>query len=124
MFEVRVDRDVPGQYGPGNISRKKVNKQRLHLWMGWFQRRYHGRTKPILWQGRSVLSDIIALCGGERPAVWDQRFWLFSGNVVAAMVHHRILPCPQRYLGDIDCCCSSQGAPPGRQTAGGGRYEC
>ena len=86
-------------------------------------RRCHICSNPEPRQGHSFLPAVTALCGGGRPEVWAQHCQLPSSNGGAAIGHFKVLHRPQKHLNDRECCCRSQGATPGRQTAGGRRSE-
>ena len=60
---------------------------------------------------------------GGHPAVWTKHFRFSDGNGGAAMVHHRMFPCPRQHLDDRECHCSTQRAPPGIGAAGGGGLQ-
>ena len=78
---------------------------------------------PTPRRGRSVLSDVTALCGGGRPAFWSQRFRITDVDGGVAIVYHRMLPRPRRHLDFGEYRCSSQGVPLGCRTTGGGGPE-
>ena len=58
-----------------------------------------------------------------RATVWYQRRRLPAGDGGAAVVHHWMLPRPQRHLDGRECRHHAQGAAPGCRAGGGGRLE-
>ena len=112
-----------GQYGPGHISRDQADGRSLNPRVSRVQSYRYGRDEPTPRRGCSVLPAIPTICSGGHTEVRTKRCRLSADSGGAAMVHHRMLPGPQRHLEDRECRCSAQRAPLGIGYAGGGGLQ-
>ena len=97
-----------------------MHGRNLHPRVGWVQRRCYGRAELTQWQSIRVLLAVATFCSGGRTSVWPQRCRLLAGDGSAVVVHHWMLPLPQRHLDDRECHRRAQGVAPGRRTNVGG----
>ena len=100
-----------------------IGCQELKLILSHVQRRRYRRANLTLWRTGSIIPSGTILCGGGRPTVRAQSCQLPAGDGVAAVVHCGMLPRPRQHLDNREYRCRSQGAAPGRQTAGGERFQ-
>ena len=117
-------RYVPGQYGPGHLSRDKSDGWSLHPRISRIQCHCYRRAKRTPQRSCSVLLVVTVICGRGHPTVQAENCRLPDGYGGAEMLHPLMLTRPQQHLDDRECCFRAQRAPPGIGVSSGGGIQC
>ena len=94
-------------------------RRNLHPRVGWVQCRRYRCADPTPRRSGRILPAIITFCGVIRTPVWSKRRQFPVGDGSVAVVHHWMLPRPQRHLDNRECRCRAKGAAPGNCTDSG-----
>ena len=112
--------NVPGQHGPGHLPGEKMHRRNLHPWVSLIPRRRYGHAKMTPRRGGPILQTITTFRGGGCLRVRSKRHELRGSDGSAAVVHHQMLPRPQRHPDDRSCRRRVQGQTKRHCTSSGG----